>query len=132
KENIQLNNELKEAYSISNDHKDKIKALQKENITLKATISALREELELIYISTRDFIKEHTDDLKAFKDIFKDLVYSVSEKMNLRNKTSQFKKAFEKEFIDKPKITLCELTNISIMKKEKRMKRKLKINIRLI
>lgn len=118
KENIQLKNELKEAYSISNDYEDKIKALQKENITLKATISDLREELELIYISTRDFIKEHTDDLKAFKDIFKDLVYSVSEKMNLRNKNSQFKKEFEKEFIDKSKITLSELKNISKMKKE--------------
>lgn len=118
KENIQLKNELKEAYSISNDYEDKIKALQKENITLKATISDLREELELIYISTRDFIKEHTDDLKAFKDIFKDLVYSVSEKMNLRNKNSQFKKEFEKEFIDKPKITLKELKQIAEMKKE--------------
>ena len=97
---------------------DKIKALQKENITLKATISDLREELELIYISTRDFIKEHTNDLKAFKDIFKDLVYSVSKKMNLRNKSSHFKREFEKEFMDKPKTTLKELKQIVEMKKE--------------
>ncbi len=127
KENIQLKNELKEAYSISNDHEDKIKALQKENIILKVTISDLREELELIYISTRNFIKEHTDDLKAFKDIFKDLVYSVSEKMNLRNKNSHFEREFQKEFINKPKVTLNELKQIAeikkgneVMKKEKK------------
>src|SRR5699024_10462859 len=96
----------------------KIKALKEENTILKATISDLREELELIYISTRDFIKERTDDLKAFKDIFKDLVYSVSEKMNLKNKSSQFKREFEKEFIDKSKFTLSELKNICKMKKK--------------
>ena len=128
KENIQLKKELKEAYSISNDHEDKIKALQKENINLKATINDLREELELIYISTRDFIKERTDDLKAFKDTFKDLVYSVSEKMNLRNKNSQFKREFEKEFIDKPKITLKELKQIAEMKKGNEVMNKEKKN----
>src|SRR5699024_3965998 len=83
-----------------------------------ATVSDLREELELIYIYTRDFIKERTDDLKAFKDTFKELVYSASEKMNLRNKNSQFKREFEKEFIDKPKITLKELKQNAEMTKE--------------
>jgi len=128
KENIQLKNELKEAYSISNDYEDKIKALQKENITLKATISDLREELELIYISTRDFIKEHTDDLKVFKDIFKDLVYSVSEKMNLRNKNSHFEREFQKEFINKPKVTLNELKQIAEIKKGNELMKKEKKN----
>lgn len=129
KENIDLKKELKEekehtskiikeAYSVSYAYEDKIKALKEENTILKATISDLREELELIYISTRDFIKERTDDLKAFKDIFKGLVYSVSKKMNLRNKNSQFKREFEKDFIDKPKITLKELKQIAEMKKE--------------
>lgn len=37
--------------------------------------------------------------------------------MNLRNKNSQFKREFEKEFIDKPKITLKELKQIAEMKK---------------
>lgn len=38
--------------------------------------------------------------------------------MNLRNKNSQFKREFEKDFIDKPKITLKELKQIAEMKKE--------------
>src|SRR5699024_1561948 len=103
KENIQLKKELKEekehkskiikeAYSVSYDYEDKIKALKEENTILKATVSDLREELELIYY--------------------------VSEKMNLKNKNSQFKRKFEKEFIDKPKITLKELKQIAEMKKE--------------
>ena len=58
-------------------------SLLNENDPLKARISDLRAEISLIYKSTRDFLKDRTNDLKAFKSMFKDLVDDISNKTKL-------------------------------------------------
>ena len=70
-------NDLVERYnSNANDYNE----LVEENRSLKSKISDLRNEIGLIYKSTKEFLKERTNGLKAFKSVFNDLVTKVKEK----------------------------------------------------
>ena len=71
--------------------------LKEENSFLKDEISDLKNEISLIYKYTKNFLKERTDDLEAFKSSFKELVQYVSEKMNLKGLNSYFKKEYDKD-----------------------------------
>lgn len=57
------------------------KVLFNENNDLKAHISDLRAEVAQIYKTTKEFIKERTKGVRAFKDVFKSLVDKVKEKV---------------------------------------------------
>jgi len=72
-------------------------SLVDNNIILKDEISDLKKEISLIYKSTRDFLKTHTSDLKAFKTIFKKLVDDISEKANINKLNNNFKREFDLE-----------------------------------
>src|SRR5699024_1654848 len=54
--------------------------LVEENSSLKSKINDLKHEIGSIYKSTKEFLKQRTDGLKAFKDVFNDLVTKVKEK----------------------------------------------------
>lgn len=70
-------NDLVERYnSNANDYNE----LVEENRSLKSKINDLRNEIGSIYKSTKEFLKERTNGLKAFKSVFNDLVTKVKEK----------------------------------------------------
>lgn len=83
-------NERKQKEEIKDKHNDLVKRfntnirdyneLVEENSSLKSKINDLRHEIGSIYKSTKDFLKERTDGLKAFKSVFNDLVTKVKEK----------------------------------------------------
>lgn len=55
--------------------------LKAENQTLKARISDLRAEIQSIYKkSTKEFLKERTKGVQAFKSVFNDFIDKVKEK----------------------------------------------------
>jgi len=54
--------------------------LAEENRSLKARVADLKHEVGLIYQSTKEFLKERTNGLQAFRSAFKDLVDKVKEK----------------------------------------------------
>lgn len=67
--------------------KERNSALQKEktrlfweNDLLKDQISDLRREIGLIYQSTKEFIKERTEGVRAFKNVYKGFIAKVKEK----------------------------------------------------
>src|SRR5699024_7481315 len=59
---------------------DDYNELVRENKSLKSKISDLRHEIGSIYKSTKEFLKERTDGLKAFQSVFNELVTKVKEK----------------------------------------------------
>lgn len=54
--------------------------LLEENRSLKSRVSDLTNEIGSVYKSAKEFLKERTSDLKAFRSAFKDLVDKVKEK----------------------------------------------------
>ena len=85
KENKELKDTVKELKAKTNDVIDDYNSLVKdynslidENKGLRATISDLREEIRLIYISTKEFLKDRTSDLQTFKSAFKDLIHTIT------------------------------------------------------
>src|SRR5699024_11698641 len=75
--------------------------LLEENKSLKSKISDLKRDVSLIYESTKEFLKERTDGLKAFKNVFKGFVDKV------KDKTTQFQEKHDLE----PKKNEFELTH---------------------
>lgn len=78
--------------------------LKRENSSLNAQISDLKRDVRLIYESAKEFLKEHTDGLKAFKNVFKGLVDKVKdktmqfqEKHNITLERNEFEKVHAKE-----------------------------------
>lgn len=104
KENRELKREL-EAQDSKNDDiisdynklARSYNSLLNENDLLKDCISDLKAEISLIYKSTRDFLKDRTGDLKAFKTIFKDLADNILIKTKNSNLESNFKKEYDLE-----------------------------------
>src|SRR5699024_2045106 len=82
--------------------------LLEENKSLKSKISDLKRDVSLIYESTKEFLKERTDGLKAFKNVFKGFVDKV------KDKTAQFQEKHDLE----PKKNEFELTHNREVKKE--------------
>lgn len=93
KELIREKNELKDS---NNKILGSFNSLKEENTFLKDEISDLKNEISLIKY-TKNFLKERTDDLEAFKSSFKELVQDVSEKLNLKGLNSYFKKEYDKD-----------------------------------
>ncbi|MED4534861.1 MobV family relaxase [Metabacillus fastidiosus] len=99
-ENKQLreeNKELSEAVDrLYEDWKDvsaENRKLKNELGYFKERISDLKLEIQNIYKSTKEFLKERTDGLKAFKSVFKGLVDKVKEKKT----GSEFEQLYKRE-----------------------------------
>lgn len=78
--------------------------LKRQNSHLKSHISDLKRDVHLIYKSTKEFLKERTDGLKAFKNVFKDFVDKVRDKTmefqenhNIALERNEFEKVHGKE-----------------------------------
>ncbi|WP_432356121.1 MobV family relaxase [Sporosarcina sp. A2] len=87
KENTKLaqqNEQIKEKYNglvqRFNANIEDYNNLLKENGSLKSRVSDLTNEIGSVYKSAKEFLKERTSDLKAFRSAFKDLVDKVKEK----------------------------------------------------
>lgn len=87
KENQHLRQIASEALKENKKLKERNSAFQKEktrlfweNDLLKDQISDLRREIGLIYQSTKEFIKERTEGVRAFKNVFKGFIAKVKEK----------------------------------------------------
>lgn len=105
---IEKNESVREKYNglvqRFNSNIDNYNELLGENRSLKSKISDLRHEIGSIYESTKEFLKERTDGLKAFKNVFKDLVSKVKdktiesqEKDDIPIEQSEFEKLHKKE-----------------------------------
>ena len=111
KENQQLWEIASEALKENEQLKKRNSALQKEktklfweNDLLKDEISHLKREIGLVYKSTKEFLKERTEDVRAFRNVFKSLVDKIKvkisqarEKQNLRPQASEFEKVYKRE-----------------------------------
>lgn len=104
KENRELKATVKELKDKTNEVIDDYNSLVKdynslidENKGLRATVANLREEIRLIYNSTKEFLKERTSDLQAFKSLFKDLVNTISGNVGKTNLENNFQKEYNKE-----------------------------------
>lgn len=95
--NTKLRNENNELINDFNSVADKYNSLVEENKTLKAYIGDLKQEIGLIYESTKEFLKERTRDLRAFKSAFKDLVDTITGKINKTDLENNFQKEYNKE-----------------------------------
>ncbi|MDN6186929.1 MAG: plasmid recombination protein [Tetragenococcus halophilus] len=92
-----------------NENVNDYNKLLEENRSLKSKISDLKRDVRLVYESTKEFLKERTDGLKAFKNVFKGFVDKV------KDKTAQFQEKHDLE----PKKNEFELTHKREIKKER-------------
>lgn len=104
KENKELKTTVKDLKTKTNEVIDDYNLLVKdynslidENKGLRATVGNLREEIRLIYNSTKEFLKERTSDLQAFKSLFKDLVNTIGGNVGKANLENNFQKEYKKE-----------------------------------
>ena len=104
KENKELKATVEDLKIKSNEVIDEYNSLVKdynslidENKGLRATIGNLKEEIRLIYNTTKDFLKERTSDFKSFKEVFKELADSISKISRDKGLDSSFKKEFDSE-----------------------------------
>src|SRR5699024_6051382 len=76
--------QVKEKYSglveRFNENVNDYNELLEENKSLKSKISDLKRDVSLIYESTKEFLKERTDGLKALKSAFKWFVKKIKDK----------------------------------------------------
>lgn len=103
-ENKELKNELKDQIDKNDkdidDYNDLVKRynnLYEENTSLKSQIGDLKEEIKLIYQSTKIFLKDRISDFKAFKEVFKELADNISNISREKGLDSSFKKEFDRE-----------------------------------
>src|SRR5699024_2370530 len=110
-ENKKLKYENKVAYDDLSKFMAENRALEKENrelswqiSDLKDHISDLKQDVRLIYQSAKEFLRERTDSLKAFKNVFKDFVDEVKykttqfeQKHDLGAKMNEFEKVHKQE-----------------------------------
>lgn len=104
KENKALNKEIKDLRSEAdrliadyNSLDRDYNKLNEQNSLLRDEKVDLKAEIKLIYKSTKDFLKERTDDSKVLKNILKELTDDISVKLKDKNLDSNFKKEFDKE-----------------------------------
>ncbi len=72
-------------------------SLAEENNSLRAYIADLRDEIGLIYKSTKEFLKARTSNLEAFKSAFKDLVNTITRNIDKTDLENNFQKEYNKE-----------------------------------
>lgn len=106
----------KKGLELAKQHEEENKALKKENKKLSDQVSLLNEkvndlkrEMRFVYISTREFLKEHTEGVRAFRSAVRDFVWKVKGKM------SESDKKLEKE----PKIREFEMNHKKQLNKER-------------
>lgn len=75
-----LSNSLKESLEENKTLCAERNSLEFENKDLKERISDLRDEIGLVYKSAKEFLKDRTDNVRAFKRVFGELVDKVREK----------------------------------------------------
>lgn len=104
KENKALSRDLQKQTMENKDLRVENMELKRQNSKLNDHISDLRRDVRLIYESTKDFLKERTDGLKAFKSVFKGFVNKVrdktmdfQEKHNITPERNEFEKVHAKE-----------------------------------
>ncbi|MDN6147178.1 MAG: plasmid recombination protein [Tetragenococcus koreensis] len=104
KENKGLRKELNQQISKNNEDIEdynqlfrRFGKLKEENSLLKGEIRLLKKEISLIYKSTKNFLKERTSDIQAFKTLFKDLVEDITEKVKVLTGKNHFKDEFDRE-----------------------------------
>ena len=92
-ENSQLHRELfqqrKENHKLTKENKE----LRVENMGLKRHISDLQHEIGLLYQNTKEFLKERTDSVRVFKNVFKDFIGDLREKVT----GSDFERLYKRE-----------------------------------
>lgn len=104
KENEQLRGDLKKTKKDLEITKSDLQTREQENKRLKSQISDLRHEIQMIYTSAKEFLKERTDDLKTFKNVFKDLVDKIRgettgsefERLHKREKAREYDRDMER------------------------------------
>lgn len=107
-ENKALKKEIKEQKSTNHtnieDYNQLVReynTLSGENDHLKSRISDLKKEVRIIYNTIKSFLKERTNDIKAFKSMFKALTDDISLASKDHHMDSQFKKEFDEEHTPK-------------------------------
>lgn len=92
-ENNKLREEVyqakKENFKLQKENKE----LRVENMGLKRHISDLQHEIGLLYQNTKVFLKERTDSVRAFKNVFKDFIGDLREKVT----GSDFERLYKRE-----------------------------------
>src|SRR5699024_7811318 len=123
KENQRLKQVAQKAINMAEESKEKRVDLQKQNASLhktnmnllneidslKSHISDLKNEIKLIYQNTREFLKEHTKDMKSFKNLFKGFMEKFKDK---------YAKSHEKDILE-PQRSEFEKTHQQKMNKQK-------------
>jgi RNase H-fold protein (predicted Holliday junction resolvase) len=104
KENKALSRDLKMQTKENKELRLENMELKRQNSKLNTQISDLKHDVRLIYESTKEFLKEHTNGLKAFKNVFKGFVDKVrnktmdfQDKRNMPLERNEFEKVHAKE-----------------------------------
>lgn len=80
-ENEELTNMVDTLYDDWKEVSAENKRLENDNRVLTAYISDLKAEIKFLYQSSKEFIKERTNNAMAFKDAFKSLVSKIKQKV---------------------------------------------------
>ncbi|UAT33115.1 plasmid recombination protein (plasmid) [Bacillus badius] len=92
-ENTKLHKELfqqrKENHKLTRENKE----LRSENMGLKRHISDLQREIGFLYQNTKEFLKERTESVRAFKNVFKDFIGDLRKKIT----GSEFERLYKRE-----------------------------------
>lgn len=81
KENQELHEAVDSNFDAAQFNISRAFKLEQENKQLKSQISDLRHEIGLLYKNTREFLKERTEGVRAFKNVFKQFVDGVKDKI---------------------------------------------------
>lgn len=88
KENQKLNGQVELIYKEWQEKDKENQQLKAENQNLRSEvrslnerISDLRGEISLLYKNTKEFLKERTDDVRAFRNVFKHFVDKMKDKI---------------------------------------------------
>ncbi|MED0665618.1 hypothetical protein P4T04_04720, partial [Bacillus badius] len=93
KENQKLASQLNGTLKNLKEKEKENQRLSEENYSLRSQNHELRQEIHFLYQSTKEFLKEITEDVRAFKNAFKDFVGKVKEKVT----GSEFEKTYKRE-----------------------------------
>lgn len=81
KENQELQEAVEENSDAASFNISRAFKLEQENKQLKSQISDLRHEIGVLYKNTREFLKARTEGVRAFKNVFKQFVDGVKDKI---------------------------------------------------
>jgi Plasmid recombination enzyme len=73
--------------------KAEVRELRSENRSLKERIGDLQGEIGLLYKSSKEFLKERTEDVRAFRNVFKSFADKIKEKI----KGSEFERLYKRD-----------------------------------